>query len=331
MPTSSTFERLRILTAMNYAARCVHVAAEMGLADALGDSPMPVPALAHATGARADVLERVLRLLAAHDVFRLEDGTVSHTEMSRLLRSDHPSSLRAFVRMIGLSVNWRAVEQLEHSVLTGEAGMIRNLPDGVWSHYANHPDDARIFDASMASRASLMVPSICAAYDFNAFPVIADIGGGQGHLLNAVLENATSTTGILFDLPHVVEAGKASGAHPRVVCRGGDFFNDPLPEAAGYILMEILHDWADEPAERIVASVRRAAPRGAHLLVMEIVPRETDGPAWAKTLDIVMLAHFGGKQRSREAYAGLLERNGFELVREIDTSSGISIFDAVAR
>jgi hypothetical protein len=331
MPAPSAFEQLRILTAMNYAARCVHVAAEMGVADALGDQPTPVLVLAERTGARADVLERVLRLLAAHDVFRLDAGLVSHTEMSRLLRTDHPASLRDFVRMIALDVNWRAAGHLGHSVRTGEAGMLRTVRDGVWSHYADHPEDARIFDASMTSRASLMVPAICSAYDFDQFPVLADIGGGRGHLLNGILQRAPSTTGILFDLPHVVEATTPTVAQPRLRFRSGNFFTDPLPHAACYILMEVLHDWADEPAERIVAAVRRAAAPGAHLLVMEIVPRDAPGPAWAKTLDIVMLAHFGGRQRTREEYGAMLDRNGFDLVREIDTSSGITILDAVAR
>ena len=319
-----------MLTAMNYVARGVQVVAELGLADAVGEEPVSITTLAAETQTRPDELGRVLRLLAAYEVFTVEGDGVAHTPMSRLLRSDHPSSLRAFARMIGLSVNWRATEHLGHALRTGEAGMRVALPEGVWAHYADHPDDARIFDASMTSRASLMVPAIASAYDFSAYPALADIGGGRGHLLNAVLATTTTTRGILFDLPHVVAASREAGLHPRITGQPGDFFKDALPEADAYILMEILHDWPDEQADQIVAAVGRAARPGSRLLIMEIIPGATPGPAWAKTLDIVMLAHFGGKQRTVQEYRALLERNRFALHRQIDTPAGISILEAVA-
>jgi hypothetical protein len=327
----SDFERLRILTGMNYVARCVHVAAEIRLADALGDMPTPVTTLAKITGTNADALDRVVRVLAAHGVFSMVDRVVSHTEMSRLMRSDHPQSLRDFVRMIGLGVNWRAAERLEHSVRTGEAAMLQNVPGGVWSHYAEHPDEGRIFDASMASRARLMIPAIRSGYDFSRFRTLVDVGGGTGHLLNAVLDDAPDTRGILFDLPHVVDAARSTSSHPRLSFHGGDFFSDRLPTADGYILMEVLHDWPDQAAATILAAVRHSAPRDATLLVLEIEPTDQPGPGWAKTLDIVMLAHFGGKQRTRAEYELLLNRHSFELLRVIETPAGLSIFEAVAR
>ena len=331
MTPITTFEGLRMLTAMNYVARCVQVAAEIRLADALGETPTPVPTLARNCGCDADALRRMLRLLAAYGVFAVNGDLVAHTEMSRLIRADHPQSLRDFVRMIGLSVNWRAAERLEHAVRTGEAAMLQDVPGGVWSHYATHPEDAAIFDAAMSSRASLMVPAIREAYDFGRFQTVVDIGGGRGHLLSALLQDAPGTHGILFDLPHVIEAARGAASHPRLQFHGGDFFADPLPAADGYVLMEVLHDWPDQEAERIVAAVQRSAPRNARLLIMEIVPGDGPDPAWAKTLDIVMLAHFGGKQRTRAEYESLVTRHGFELMREIQTGSGLSIFEAVAR
>lgn len=324
----SIFEQLRLLTAMNYVARCVHTVAELSVADAVGDEPAAVDAVAVRVGANADVLRRMLRATAAYGLFVLQDDRVSHSEMSRLLRSDHPSSLRDFVRMIALSVNWRAAEHLPHAARTGEVPMLRHAPDGVWAHYAEHPDDGRIFDAAMTSRASLMVPKICRSYDFSQFHTVVDIGGGRGHLLEAVLHQAPQTEGILFDLPHVVEAVRARNPHPRLRCEGGSFLTDRLPVADGYVLMEVLHDWPEEEAGQILRAIRRDAPSGARLLLMEIVPSDEPGPAWGTTLDIIMLAHFGGKQRTRAEYAALLAGSGFRLEREIDAGAGISIFEA---
>ena len=83
-------------------ARCLHVVAELGVADALGEQPTDAGTLATAVGAHRDALGRVLRLLAAHGVFELHQGRFRHTAASRLLREDHPDSMRAFVRLFGL-------------------------------------------------------------------------------------------------------------------------------------------------------------------------------------------------------------------------------------
>ena len=49
--------------------RCLHVVAELGVADALDETPRTADDLAGSVGAHAEALGRVLRLLAAHGVF----------------------------------------------------------------------------------------------------------------------------------------------------------------------------------------------------------------------------------------------------------------------
>ena len=43
---------------------------------------------------------------------------------------------------------------------------------------------------------------ILTGYDFSPFKTIADIGGGRGHLLKAVLDATPDARGVLFDQPH---------------------------------------------------------------------------------------------------------------------------------
>ena len=134
---------------------------------------------------------------------------------------------------------------------------------------------------------------------------------------------------MLFDLPHVVEQA-GSIASDRLKLVGGDFFKDELPRCDAYLLMEVVHDWPDEEAVAILEAVRRSAPAGARLLLLEQLVPEAPGPHWSKTLDIHMLAFFGGRQRSRREYEGLLDRSGFSFAREIYTGAGISIVEATA-
>ena len=85
-------------------ARCMHVIAEFGVADALENRASSAAELAAATGLNADALGRMLRLVAAHGVFASKPEGYVHTAASRMLRSDHPQSLRSFARMIGMPV-----------------------------------------------------------------------------------------------------------------------------------------------------------------------------------------------------------------------------------
>ena len=307
--------------------RCLHVVADLGVADALDETPRTADDLAGSVGAHPEALGRVLRLLSAHGVFETRGDVFRHSPASRLLRTDHPRSMRAFARMLGLPVFWETFGALDRSVRTGLPAASEVFPEGFWAYLAQRPEEGRVFDAAMAAKAQGAVAGILASYDFSGFGRIGDIGGGSGHLLQAVLDAEPGAEGVLFDLPHVIE-GAAGVASERLTLRGGDFFRDALPSCDAYLLMEIIHDWRDEESVAILRAIRRASPSHAKLLLIETLVPDDPGPDWSKMLDIHMLALLGGRQRTRQEYEALLARSGFVLKREIDTRAGISILEA---
>jgi len=309
--------------------RSLHVVADLGVADVLDETPRTTTELAASVGAHPDALGRVLRLLAAHGVFEMQGDKFAHSPASRLLRTDHPQSMRAFARMFGLSIFWATFEAMEHSVRTGLPAAETAFPEGFWAYLAQRPEEGRVFNAAMAAKAQGAVAGILASYGFSGFGRIGDIGGGSGHLLRAVLDAEPSAEGVLFDLPHVIEEAE-SVASERLSLQAGDFFRDALPACDAYLLMEIIHDWGDEESVAILKAVRRAAPPDAKLLVIETIVPDDLGPDWSKMLDIHMLTLLGGRQRTRQEYEVLLARSGFLLQREIDTRAGISILEAEA-
>ena len=309
-------------------ARCVQVVADLGVADALDETPCTAAALAAAVGADADALGRVLRLLAGQGVFGVEGDAFRHTPASRLLRADHPYSLRAPVGMIGRPPNWSSFEALEHTVRTGLPATERLFPGGFWGYYGAHPEEGARFNAAMAGKAQVQIAALLAAYDFSEFSVIGDIGGGSGHVLRAVLDAAPAARGVLFDLPPVV-ANAASLASARLTIQGGDFFRDALPACDAYLVMEVLHDWDDAQAVAILQAIRRAAPPQATLLLIEQVLADAPGPHRSKTMDVLMLTLLGGRQRTQQEFAALLERAGFAFQRQIDTAAETAILEAV--
>lgn len=309
-------------------SRGLHAVAELAVADHIEDNPVGAAELARRCGVTAEALDRVLRLLAAHGVFDRTEGSYEHTDASRLLRSDHPMSMRPFVRMMGRPAFWASFGVLEESIRTGTPGFQTVDPNGLWSYLRSHPDDARVFDEAMTAKARADIAAVLAAYDFSRFDTVADIGGGRSHLLSAVLDAVPTATGILFDLPGLISS--LDPPPPRLLHHAGDFFVDPLPTADAYILMEVLHDWADGEATAILRAVRRAARAGATVLIVEaIIPDDGLDPR-VHTLDVIMLAVTGGRERTVQELSSLLEAAGFRATRTVETDAPIRLLEAVA-
>jgi len=321
------FELLRDLAGGYLLPRCLHVVADLGVADALGDTPLTAAELAPLVNADRDSLHRVMRLLAGHGVFEMRNDCFGHTAASRLLCSDHPQSMRAFARMMGLGFNWATLGKLDHTVRTGRPAGDEVMPGGIWAWIEGRPEESAIFNGAMAGKAHGQVAGVLRSYDFSRFGVIGDIGGGRGHLLRGVLDAVPAARGLLFDLPHVIDEA-ATLASSRATLVPGDFFKDALPVCDAYLAMEVIHDWADPEALAILQAIRRAAPVDATLLLIEVIVPDEPGPDWAKTLDVLMLVLLGGRQRTVEEYRSLLDRADFSLARTIDTGAGISILEA---
>ncbi len=297
----------------HYASRCLHVLATAGVADHIGETPRPVAEIANAASVNADALNRMLRLLATHGLFELTATGWRHTPASSLLRSDHPHSMRAFAAMIGDPTNWDSLAALSHSLTTGRVAAETVFPDGVWAYYAQNPNLGRQFDAAMTAKSHGDIPLLLAALDLTGVATIADIGGGRGHFLRAILDAHPALNGVLFDMPAVVANAPD---HARVTKVGGDFFKDDMPKADLYLMTHIIHDWADAELIAILSNLRRAAPKGARLILYELLLPTGPEPHPAKTLDIVMMTVVGGRERTAQEFDALFTASGW-------TSAGV--------
>ena len=327
-PAAQPHEIVWTLTNNVIASRCLHVVAELGVADHIGDGTVAVKQLASACGADPDGLDRVLLLLTASGIFERHAEGYRHTEASRLLCTEHPMSMRAFARMMGLPVIRASFDQLEHSVRTGSPAIELAAADGLWPYLIGHPDEAQIFGQAMTGKAAADTAAVLGAYDFGRFDTIADIGGGRGHLLRAVLDAVPSAEGILFDLPDVIQTLDID--RDRLTARAGDFFVDPLPTADAYILMEVIHDWPDAESAAILTAIRRAASPGARVLIIENVLGDGAVDPRGHTLDVIMLAVTGGRERTGKQLGGLLDGAGFTDSRVIETGGPLRIVESVA-
>jgi len=309
-----------------WASRCLHVVAELGVADALGDEPQSATELARQSGVQPQLLQRLLRSLSNHGIFQDDGERFAHNAASRLLRTDAAPSLRSLARMMGLPVHWDAYRELESALRTGEPSIAKVTEGGLFAHLRKHPEEARIFHEAMVGKSLLQVAPIVEAYDFRGFKSIGDIGGGLGHLLYAVLERAPASHGILFDLPGVIAQAREH-THPRVSYVGGDFFKDPIPACDLYLMMTVLHDWSDRESVDILNNLKARAPRGAKLLILEGVVQSKARNDLLIDIDIEMLVMTSGHERSEREWRSVVSSAGMQLSRIIATGSFTSILE----
>ena len=299
-------------------SRCLHVVADLGVADALGDGPRALASLAGELGVDEAALGRILRHLASLGVFDFHDGSVHPNAASRLLRSDDPSGMLAMTRMFALPIMWDSLRSLEGSVRTGRPGASFRDPDGFFAYLDRHPEESRIYDEGMTSMTLRRIDRIAPNYDFSGFGIIADVGGGRGHLLRAILDRTPGATGILFDRAQVLD-----GLEPgnRMTIQAGNFLDGHVPTADAYLLSNIIHDWDDDSAIAILTAIRSNAKATSRLLLFEFIVPDDAGPFDASDIDVWMLALVGGRERRLVEYRNLLERAGWSLLRTIPTES----------
>jgi hypothetical protein len=305
--------------------QAIHVAAVLGIPDLLAERAHTSAELADAAGADPDALHRLLRALAAAEVVREEEDGFSLAPLGERLRSDAPDSLAGWASNVGRPYYWNTWSSLLHSVRTGENAFAHLHGTDVWEYRSRHPEDAAAFDAAMTALTRNVNRDLLDAYDFGRFGVIVDVGGNRGALLAAILQAHPQVRGMLFDQPHVVarapELLAEAGVADRVHVEAGSFFEAVPAGGDAYVLKSIVHDWEDEEALAILRTVRRAIPAEGTLLVVERVLAPPNEGLDGKLSDLNMLVMPGGRERTVDEYAALLERAGFELAGVASTGT----------
>jgi len=319
------------------ASSALYVVAELGLADHLVGGPRSAAELAEATGAKANAVHRVLRLLASLGIFeQAGDETYALNDAARLLCTDTPGSLRGSARFLPDPLHFRVYADMLHSVRTGEPAVEKALGMPVFEYLEQNPEYSKIFNEAMTATSVAAANAAIEAYDFKRYATIVDVGGGHGEVLMSILRACPDSRGIVADLGHVVEgaAGRIAAAGLSDRCRTAacDFFQ-AVPEGGDLYLMKyIIHDWDDERARTILGNIGKAiGDRSCTLVLLEMVVPEEPVPHISKVIDLEMLAMPGGRERTAKQYAALFESSGFRLRKVFPTNSYFSVIEAVKK
>jgi O-methyltransferase domain/Dimerisation domain len=298
----------------------LYAAAELRVADVLADGPRSYEDVAKATGTHPPAMRRLLRALAALGVVaQLDAGRFELTELGGQLRSDAPDSIQGLVRLFAGPEVWATWGALVQAVRTGEPTWKEVTGQAPFEFFQEHADQNEIFNRAMSEHTRTIAPGLIEAYDFAQFGTIADLGGGDGTLLAAILAAVQGPRGLLFDLPPALKAADAvldaAGVADRCEVIAGDFFEKVPPGADAYLLKSVIHDWDDERAGAILRNVRAVAGDRTRLLLVEAVMPEIvtpDEPGVAGG-DLNMLVNTGGQERTEHEFRDLLAAAGFAI------------------
>lgn len=311
----------------------VYTLAELRVVDALKDGPRAADAVAKELGVDADHLYRLLRAATHFDVVREEpERRFALLPLGSALCQAENESFRDFIILQG-KVGWRFWGHLADSVRQGRSAIEIETGKKPFEYLLGDENARHVFNRAMTAVSSVSAEAFVAAYDLSGFSRIVDVGGGHGRLLAAALHQAPGARGVLFDLPEVVAdapaALEALGVRSRVEVVGGSFF-DSVPAGGDlYIMKSIIHDWQDTEALAILESLRKAAEPSSKLVLYETVVTPPGEKHFAKLLDIEMIVHAGGRERTRDEYADLLRRAGFRLTRVLPSAGPASVIEAV--
>jgi hypothetical protein len=318
-----------------FTVQALHVAAVLGIPDLLASAPATADRLAVDIGAHRPSLYRVLRLLAGAGVLREEtDGRFSLTALGATLRSDEPDSVRDWALYVGAPALWEAWGRLRDTVMTGEPGFVLAHGMTTYDYYlAKNPTLGATADRWLTRQSDQHNAAVVAGYDFSPFRTLADIGGGEGSTLAAILRTNPSLRGILFDRPKVAANPtplQAAGVSDRCTVLGGNMLDGVPSGADAYMLKRVLMIWGDQQATQALRNCAAALPRDGKVLVIEMIMPPSNEPSPAPTFDVLMLlAHKGGRVRSEAEFRDLFRAAGLRLTRIVPTASPNSILEGV--
>ncbi|NUO41976.1 MAG: methyltransferase [Streptomyces sp.] len=308
--------RLRELAFGAACAAALRAATRLNVADALGDSPLTAEELAAAVRTEPKPLRRLLRALSCYGVFAEQpDGTFTHTDMSRQLRVDDPHSLRDIVLWCTEPWTWDAWPRLDEAVRSGR-NVVQELYGKEFFPYLNEdaPESADVFNRAMTTSSVQSARDVARFLDLSAATSVADIGGGQGHVVASLLEKYPALHGTLLDLPRVVEnadarlrAGGALADRMRLV--PGDCREDVPVKADVYVIKNIL-EWDDDSTTRTLRNVIRAGGPGTRVVVIENLVDDSPSMRFSTAMDLLLLLNVGGAKHTSASMVDRLTTAG---------------------
>jgi hypothetical protein len=289
----------------------------LGVPDHL-DGAVPIDELATVLEVEPDRLGRLLGFAHVRGFVRLDRrGRVHPTRLTTFLRSDQPGGWGAWPTFVASDEVVAALGALHEGLTVGTDAFTVANDQPFFPFMAAHPEAGARFDAAMAAGAAMHGLLLARALDWSHRSRVCDVGGGDGTLLATLLAHHPHLEGVVLELPEV--AARAP-ERQRVVVEAGDAF-DAVPAGFDtYLFVNVLHDWDDRAAARLLSRAAEAARTTstggspAQVVVVDRAARSRPADDITLLADTLMLALTpGGHERTVDAFTDIGRAAGLHL------------------
>ena len=299
-------------------ARAIQVALKVGLFEALSKGQLDEVSLAgeiksetRATGLLANALVALGLLDKNEGRFALRDSA------RRYLLRDSGDYLGGMILFdAGL---WDVWGHLENSIRTGAPARTPDM-------FQSTPEETERFICAMDSlvRARGDAAWVADNLDLRAVTSIADLGGGPGTYIAAMLKRWPHLRASIWDLPATLEVARKVLAEreplvqDRVVLVTVDYLRDQLPQGSDMIFMSnIIHSESEATNLTLMKKCFDALGRGGTLIVKDhIMNRELTEPGAGAVFALYLLLTTHGRDFSFDEVCWWMREAGFHDIEE---------------
>jgi hypothetical protein len=314
----------------------LHAVAALHIADHLADGPRTAEEVAEREGSHPRATYRLMRAAASLGVLSYEgQRRFGLTGRGQLLRTGVPGSLRSLLLGINGHAHWQSWGLFPEAVRQGASQTKKALGADIFDYYARpeNAGEAALFAESMGDLSALVAQGTVAALDTAGVSSVVDVGGADGHLVQALMTANLGLHGQVLDLPHAAERARQEadkrGLSDRFSAVAGDFFAE-VPSADLYLLKMVLHDWDDEQCTTILRNCRAAVNDDGRALVVETVIGEIGKPDFAALSDMSMLAVSNGMERDLDEFDALFAASGWRRDKTYPVGGGYFGLELIA-
>ena len=246
------------------ASKHLFAASQLGLFEALADSPATLDALAARTGLTPRAARISADAMVALGLLERHGDLYSNSEVAATFLAGAPGpDLRPFLRFWD-RISYPVWRELADALGRGPAKEVFDLDD----------EQQKVVSAGIEAILAGPAAALSKVFDFSTHRRLLDIGGGTGSWTIATVDRCPHLDATVFELPVVARVARervaAAGLAERVRVVAGDAFADELPSGHDvFLVANLAHYWSPERNVGLLDRIRRAADRGARLLLAD--------------------------------------------------------------
>ncbi|UYA59172.1 hypothetical protein NAL19_944 [Pectobacterium sp. F1-1] len=336
MNSAEHIKNISEIMMMPLAAKALCVAAEIGIADKIGDGGSRIAELAKACHVGEKSVLDIIKVLEVFGFFEVKDESIiKNNARSALLMSDHVNSMKNFCMLFG-NEYYQGFDGLLHTCRTGASGFKQVFGLTLYEHLANSASRAEIYDLAMRDLSRPVGYVLAKEYAslFNKTGSVVDIGGGSGVILIEIIKQYHNLTGCLFDMTGVCSRSEKSVTQhypelkERMVFTPGSFF-EAIPSGYDvYLLKNILHNWNDEFCLKILKAIAQSIGHSTLLIIEPLLEHEETSPRLLmNALFQSVICQDGTRYRTLKDMEDILTLSGLTIVDTKKITTGHTVIE----